>query len=136
MKKTQWLDGALTFSPIPYTLCIDEKSFNKTLKSIGIPKCSMPPFEGDPGTAAIHQFASTNGGLIAIIVVGDMSGMSLNEVHSLLVHEAEHLWRFIKKAIGERKPSAEFEAYSIQSISLNLMDAYDEAVAKQSKESK
>jgi hypothetical protein len=42
----------------------------------------------------------------------------------MLVHEAVHVWQFHCENIGEREPSIEFEAYSIQAVSQFLMEAY------------
>lgn len=42
----------------------------------------------------------------------------------MLTHEAVHIWQEIKLQLGEKEPSYEFEAYSIQNISQNLMEAY------------
>ena len=47
-----------------------------------------------------------------------------HEQPALLVHEAVHVWQAFCEDIGEKSPSDEFEAYSIQSISYELMTAY------------
>lgn len=59
--------------------------------------------------------------------MGSRKGRSLQQVHALLVHEAVHLWQDARRVLGEKEPSAEFEAYAVQSISQRLMEAYDEA---------
>lgn len=46
------------------------------------------------------------------------------QVYALLVHEAVHIWQRVKELLGEHSPSAEFEAYSIQRISLELIDSW------------
>jgi len=48
----------------------------------------------------------------------------------LIVHEAMHIWRAMRESIGEHSPSAEFEAYSIQSIAQNLIAAYEKTRGK------
>lgn len=45
-------------------------------------------------------------------------------VVELLAHEAMHVWRDLRKTVGEDKPSSEFEAYAIQHIISDLLDAY------------
>lgn len=57
-----------------------------------------------------------DGGKHCIIQLGDCSERTLIEVHKLLLHEAVHIWLRVKKLMGEKKPSVEFEAYSIQRI--------------------
>ena len=42
----------------------------------------------------------------------------------LLVHEAVHVWQQTRVYLGETAPSPEFEAYAIQNISGNLMQAF------------
>lgn len=43
---------------------------------------------------------------------------------ALLVHEAAHVWQAVRRDIGETEPSAEFEAYALQNITLQLCAAY------------
>lgn len=46
------------------------------------------------------------------------------DIATVLVHEAVHVFQQHCKNIGEDNPSEEFEAYSIQQISQQLMLAY------------
>lgn len=69
-------------------------------------------------------------GICAIVCLGPTKGFSMVQVHSILAHEAVHIWQEIRGHIGEKYPSHEFEAYSIQSITQNLMTAYHQAKAK------
>jgi predicted Zn-dependent protease len=43
------------------------------------------------------------------------------EVAGLIVHESVHVWQHYAARIGEHAPSAEQEAYAIQSIAQELM---------------
>lgn len=46
-------------------------------------------------------------------------------VASLLVHEAVHAWQYVLEDIGQRdKPGREIEAYALQAICIELLDAY------------
>jgi hypothetical protein len=73
-------------------------------------------------SATTHLFNAINGGRrCALICIRDYEKYSGIEVAGLLVHEAVHIWQEILRNIGEENPSEEFEAYSIQSISQNLM---------------
>jgi len=38
-----------------------------------------------------------------------------------------HIWQRIKKLMGEKKPSTEFEAYSIQRIAQDLFSMFQES---------
>ncbi|KCY47724.1 hypothetical protein J715_3367 [Acinetobacter baumannii 1571545] len=48
-------------------------------------------------------------------------------MYGLLLHEAVHVWQKVKKLMGEKEPSSEFEAYSIQSIAQDLFKMYEES---------
>lgn len=64
-------------------------------------------------------------GAYALVQLGDTSDRSSIEIHGLLLHEAVHIWQKIKKRMNEKKPSAEFEAYSIQAIAQDLFEMYE-----------
>lgn len=72
----------------------------------------------------------TNGANCAIVSMDITTGVSLVQMNALLVHEAVHIWQEIKRQLGEGDPSAEFEAYSIQRISLELMAELSERLEK------
>lgn len=55
---------------------------------------------------------------------------TLNDLRSLLVHEAVHVWQFIKIASGEDKPGMETEAYFIQYIVQWLFKLLDQGRGK------
>lgn len=63
-------------------------------------------------------------GSMAIVHIKE-SERSLIEIHGLLLHEAVHIWQQVRKRMGEREPSTEFEAYSIQTISQDLFEMYE-----------
>lgn len=63
----------------------------------------------------------------AIVQIGDTSERTFVEIHGLLLHEAVHVWQRIKQRMGEKEPSIEFEAYSIQRIAQDLFDMYEES---------
>ncbi len=63
----------------------------------------------------------------AVVQLGDTSERNLIEVYGLLLHKAVHVWQKIKKLMGEREPSVEFEAYSIQAIAQDLFKMYEES---------
>lgn len=69
-------------------------------------------------------------GTYAVVQLGDTSGRDLIEVYGLLLHEAVHVWQRVKKLMGEREPSTEFEAYSIQTIAQDLFEMYEASEVK------
>ncbi|EHU1703071.1 hypothetical protein A1Z17_RS05650 [Acinetobacter baumannii] len=77
------------------------------------------------GAAAQVDFYSD--GAYAVVQLGDTSERNLIEVYGLLLHEAVHVWQKVKKLMGEKEPSSEFEAYSIQAIAQDLFKMYEES---------
>ncbi|EKU59476.1 hypothetical protein ACINWC323_1017 [Acinetobacter sp. WC-323] len=69
-------------------------------------------------------------GTYAVVQLGDTSGRDLIEVYGLLLHEAVHVWQRVKTLMGEREPSTEFEAYSIQAIAQDLFEMYQASEVK------
>lgn len=78
------------------------------------------------------MMTSKDGKECAIICIFNHT-LDYEQIASLLTHEAVHLFQEIKKNIGERDPSAEFEAYCIQRITQNLLYAYKEQVTRKAK---
>ncbi len=85
----------------------------------------------------VDQFLSIEGaaaqvsyyldGAYAVVQLGDTSERNLIEVYGLLLHEAVHVWQKVKKLMGEKEPSSEFEAYSIQAIAQDLLKCMKKA---------
>lgn len=125
-KKSQWLDRSLFISPYYYRLCLTEKEFHKELKKLKLPKNKWPRFvKTDHSDATLHTFISSEGYLCAIITIRHCDDHSRPQIYAMMVHEATHLWRYIRENVGECEPSAEFEAYAIQSLSQRLMESYE-----------
>lgn len=118
-----WLDKAFFYGPY-YSLCTSDKSFRKELKRNGVPKSEIPHYLNEHADATVHYF-TTEKGLICIVCIDDSSWKrKKSEVMGLLVHEASHIFDETMKHLGEKDPSKEFKAYSLQNISQNLYDAF------------
>ncbi|HFG6817393.1 hypothetical protein U2E65_03210 [Acinetobacter baumannii] len=76
------------------------------------------------------QVSAFSDGAYAIVQIGDTADKDRIQVYGLLLHEAVHVWQKIKKLMGEREPSSEFEAYSIQAIAQDLFKMYEESEVK------
>lgn len=122
MKKVKWLSGSLVESPIDVGACFSEAAYIKEMKRLK--SKDHEPFLIDGSDACCHFYDCVDGSKLIIVCMGAARGRSKEEVYSLLVHEDVHVWQEIKENIGEKYPSHEFEAYSIQGIALNLMNAY------------
>lgn len=131
-----WLDRTLHSTMHHMALCIGNDEYVRELKRLKVPHDEWPVSAIDTAFAeTAHVVGSDKKGgkiMAAFVIVQPekLSDCTLAEVHALLVHEAVHLWHGHCAAIGESHPSEEFEAYSIQQLSLLLMKAYDAKTAK------
>ncbi|CDG74737.1 MULTISPECIES: hypothetical protein [Acinetobacter] len=73
------------------------------------------------------QVSSYSDGAYVIVQIGEAADKDQIQVYGLLLHEAVHVWQKVKKLMGEKEPSPEFEAYSIQSIAQDLFEMYEES---------
>lgn len=70
------------------------------------------------------------GGRKQIVQLGNTEGIDPIAVVGLLAHESVHVWQAIQNYIGEKEPSREFEAYSIQRILQDLLWSHKELVSE------
>jgi hypothetical protein len=80
-------------------------------------------FLGTNNEAVTHFFV-TKKKQTRIIVTIKKRNRSKAKLFSILAHEGMHIWQEIKRQFEERKPSQEFEAYSLQHIIHELFKAY------------
>jgi hypothetical protein len=120
-KMIKWLGRTLVYSPVYLALCTTQKEFHAELKRLGVPK---EPFIHGSGDATTSKYVSKEGKHCAIITIRKRKKTKRSQIDALLVHEAVHVWQWVKEILGEHEPSKEFEAYSIQSISQELIEAY------------
>ena len=123
MSKGIWLNRSLIVSPIRMALCKNEKQFTQELKRLKIKESEFPDFVSCGADATTHFFRK-GAEECCIVCLRTAKKITRVQVYSLLVHEAVHIWQAVKECIGEADPSKEFEAYSIQAISQELMGAY------------
>lgn len=107
--------------PVYFGFCPDKKAWNREMKKMGVSGCEIPESDGHCSTF------ESNGKICAIVTIGSqVDGKDSNGIVGLIVHEAVHVFQHIVETIGEKSPSSEFEAYSIQFISQELITAYSE----------
>lgn len=123
-----WAHRTLVTSPYHYGLCTSKKQFNAEMKYLKIPKRERPVFLPKGKDAAVQFFQSAPGIECAIVCLGSTKGRPFVEVAGLLVHEAVHIWQWFREGLNENNPSSEFEAYSIQSIAVQLMHLYEQSI--------
>ncbi|EKU38132.1 MULTISPECIES: hypothetical protein [Acinetobacter] len=109
------------FQHVQYTLARNQLHMDLLFEDMN--KVDM--FLSVEGAAAQVDFYSN--GAYAVVQLGDTSERKLIEIYGLLLHEAVHVWQKVKKLMGEKEPSSEFEAYSIQAIAQDLFKMYEES---------
>ncbi|MHC3136273.1 hypothetical protein ACWPO0_10415 [Acinetobacter nosocomialis] len=109
------------FQHVQYTLARNQLHMDLLFEDMN----NVDEFMSVEGAAAQVDFYSD--GAYAVVQLGDTSERKLIEIYGLLLHEAVHVWQKVKKLMGEKEPSSEFEAYSIQSIAQDLFKMYEES---------
>lgn len=109
------------FQHVQYTLARNQLHMDLLFEDMN----KVDPFLSIEGGAAQVDFYSN--GAYAVVQLGDTSERKLIEIYGLLLHEAVHVWQKVKKLMGEKEPSSEFEAYSIQAIAQDLFKMYEES---------
>lgn len=110
----QWF--VTPFDHIRYVLCRTKKQ---------VRKLKLNPPDGD--SPAIVSFYDCDDGSTCAVVLLKKNNFGKIQNYSILVHEAVHIWQELKKLMNETSPSIEFEAYSIQRISQDLIYAFEES---------
>lgn len=109
------------FQHVQYTLARNQIHMDLLFEDMN----KVDTFLSVEGAAAQVDFYSD--GAYAVVQLGDTSERKLIEIYGLLLHEAVHVWQKVKKLMGEKEPSSEFEAYSIQAIAQDLFKMYEES---------
>lgn len=126
LARAHWLARDLVNGPY-LCLALSEEAFNKAFNHLQQPWLDRPRWVlNDHSNATAHTLVDKHGRLCAVVCLRDFEGHSGIEIAGLLVHEAVHLWQRFREHIGEHSPSAEFEAYSIQSLAQRLMWSFEE----------
>lgn len=125
----EWCNSVLVTSPVFYSLCTSESAFRRGLKALGATEA--PKWLQDAHEGVTHTFDADDVGIALVVCI--RPGKDYDYAIRTLVHEAVHVWQAIRDYLQEEKPSAEFEAYSVETIFSNLKDAYDRQVNNKKK---
>ena len=112
------LSGNLQDLAYVYYLATTEKAFKAVLRKNKIYDSSYMP----TGALACCTIYEEQG--IAVVCLKEELPLTTEEIYSLLVHEAVHLWQAHCRWLGEDKPGEETEAYAIQKIAGELIKEY------------
>jgi len=126
-----WCDRTLLTSSCHFALCTTDKAFQRELRRLKVDQ-DVTFMKNAHSAATTHIFECEVAGRkkhCAIVCMpvppSDRTGI---QIAALLVHEAMHIWRCVRHDLGEHDPSSELEAYAMQNISQELMQAYADQV--------
>lgn len=124
MKYSKWLDRSLFRGP-HIALCVNATQHKKLMKHLGI--VDPKPFMHTNGLAlcSTYQKDGSSPACVVSIDIKKVSPKDITYAHSVLVHEALHVWQITKDFIGEPNPSIEFEAYSVENICRKLFEEFE-----------
>lgn len=111
--KPKWFKSP--FDHLKYTLIRDLKHLKKL--NIGPELISLP----SGANASTNFICNEDGSDLRVVVFLPYADVSIIQQQGLVVHESVHIWQEIKTMMREKDPSIEFEAYSIQRISQDLL---------------
>jgi hypothetical protein len=119
----KWCSRILLESPVEYGLCLSERDFKRASAAYYLE--TEDGWKAKDALACAHELKDADNNTAKIVVCMDRKpSWSDAAIYSLLVHESVHVWQFIKKAIGEKRPGIEQEAYSVERIAHNLFESY------------
>ena len=106
---------------LPYLgFCQSERVFKKELKKLGVK--GRVDFVSEGAGATTHYFEKDDETIIIVCIDKDLS-VSAAQYAALIAHEAVHVWQWMRDDMKEKEPSAEFEAWAIQSITQKMLSA-------------
>jgi hypothetical protein len=119
--KVVWLNNHGGCFPFTYGFCPNERAYKRAVKKLGIQ--NPPPYPKTDGTTM--ELARGDDEKLALVFIGadDLKSSPL-AIFALLVHEATHVFDLLCVSMGERDPSAEFKAYTVQMFAFLLIGAY------------
>lgn len=106
------------FDVLTYCLVVSKKDAKKVIKKYKLDAGALP---ADIGSDA-YAYHDPNTRIVVVRLIAE--DLSLVEVMGLIVHEATHVKQYIMEQISEHNPSDEFEAYTMQEITKNLIQDY------------
>lgn len=119
-----WCNRSLAYLHCHFGLCLTERDFQRELASLNVRERDWPSFVKHEYADATAHFLEYRGRYCVIVCIANWQNRDPIQVAALLVHEAVHIWQDYCEHIGEQHPSKEFEAYAIQSIAQELMEAF------------
>jgi hypothetical protein len=111
-------------------LCLSEDEFHQVIDQWDLRDLAYEESQEEgglqwtrgPGTASVHLIPEI--ARVRAILCIDDTGVQMDEVLGLIVHELCHVWGEVCGQSGERSPSSEFMAYSMQALFQSVYREY------------
>lgn len=119
-----WVSRELFRSPVYIGICLTEEHLKSEQERLKWKEELIFP---KPDHAKLWYLESTNPDFkpLCLLCLNITSTATELEIHGLIVHETQHIWKYILKNINEKKPSSELEAWLIQALFQNITETYD-----------
>jgi len=125
VSKVKYIDRALVVNPYYVGLVTNEQAFRQELKRLKVPEKDWPDYMGsNHADATAHFLEKADGSSISLVCLREKKKVDRVQVLGVLIHEAVHVWQYVRRYLGESAPSDEFEAYAVQKIAQGLIAAY------------
>lgn len=118
----RWLSRDTVRAP-HLLLCLTETEFLRAVRHCSVPNPGGWLDEGQQA-ACVHTWEKDDRLICVVCLAPDTLDRDPVDVILTLVHEAVHVFQRLCDSIGERAPSREFEAYSIERIAESLICEY------------
>lgn len=125
----KWLARSLIDGPyLALVLC--DRDYQRAMDHFKVPRAGRDPWIlNEHSDATAHCLTHPDRGQAVVVALRVREGITGVQIAAMLVHEAVHVFQQFCDRIGERQPSEEFEAYSIQAIAQRLMQSYADQTA-------
>lgn len=122
-------DISLDVYPVRILYCPTIKVWEKQLKRMKVDDGpAVPENAHQKGGFVRHLVSIEEGHHVILVYIGDNEDAM--QVMSSIVHESVHVWQYVLDVIKERNAGMEPEAYAVETIYCNIVDAYTRTVGK------
>lgn len=119
---TKFLNNSLRIIP-NFCLYLEEKEWARVHKGLTGGKAQLEDFVKHEYGAATHIYDS-DGDVVCVVCMKAQEKREFSETIGILAHGAMHVAQETFKRIGEESPGVEFEAYTVQQITTELVREY------------
>lgn len=113
-------------APCSVGFCLDDKTYRAEMRVLEIK--NFNPFVSPGADATVHEFQNTATMAVALLCIDAKQRAkhrrSVTSSAALIAHEAVHILQFVKREMRETEAGAEFEAYTVQWVTQEVLAAY------------